>query len=138
MPTRDDIVLLAACNASMNGRLYAAAALLPQDALHADRGAFFGSVMGTLNHIVARDIIWLRRFRGHPSGFASLNAMADMPVPAGLGHAFGEELAPLLALRVRLDAVITALAAEVIDVDLAKPLPYKNARGDFRKNFVGR
>ena len=135
MPTRDDIVLLAAYNASMNGKLYAAAATLPKDALQADRGAFFGSVMGTLNHIVAGDIIWLRRFRGHPSELSSLNAMADMPVPTGLGHVFGEELDALQALRVRLDAIIDALAEEVSNDDLAQPLSYKNARGDFRKNF---
>ena len=62
MPAREDIVLLASYNASMNIRLYAAAAALPKDILSADRGAFFGSVMGTLNHIVAGDTIWLRRF----------------------------------------------------------------------------
>jgi uncharacterized damage-inducible protein DinB len=135
MPIRDDIVLLAAYNASMNARLYAAAATLPQAELNADRGAFFGSLIGTLNHIVAGDTIWLRRFMGHPSAFASLQVMADIPAPAGLAHRYSEDLGLLLEHRVRLDTVIAALAAEVSDSDLAQPLTYRNARGEVRKHF---
>ncbi len=43
--------------------LKAAAALAPDDFL-ADHGAFFGSVCGTLNHIVVTNRIWMRRFTG--------------------------------------------------------------------------
>lgn len=135
MPIREDIVLLASYNASMNGRLYAAAAALPKDALLADRGAFFGSLIGTLNHIVAGDTIWLRRFMGHPADFASLKAMAGIPAPAGLAHLYSDELETLLEHRVRLDAIIQALAEEVSDADLAQALSYRNARGEFSKNF---
>jgi len=135
MPTREDIVLFASYNAGMNGRLYAAAAALPKEVLCADRGAFFGSIMGTLNHIVAGDTIWLRRFMGHPSDFASLREMAEIPAPSGLAHRYSDELASLLEHRVRLDAIITAFAAEVSDSDLAQPLSYRNSRGDNRKNF---
>lgn len=135
MPTREDIVLLASYNAAMNARLYAAAAGLPQDALRADRGAFFGSILGTLNHIVAGDTIWLRRFMAHPSDFPALEAMADIPAPTGLAHIHSHDLDALLAHRVRLDAMIAAMAAEVSDSDLAQPLSYRNARGDNRKHF---
>lgn len=135
MPTREDIVLLASYNASMNSTLYAAAATLPKDALLADRGAFFGSVIGTLNHIVAGDIIWLRRFMGHPADFPSLRAMADIPAPTSLTHRYSDDLDTLVELRVRLDAIIQAFAAEVSDCDLAQPLAYRNSLGDFRKKF---
>jgi uncharacterized damage-inducible protein DinB len=135
MPTRDDIVLLASYNAAMNARLYAAAATLPQEDLRADRGAFFGSILGTLNHIVAGDTIWLRRFMAHPSSFPALKAMAGIPAPTGLAHIHSNDLDALLEHRVRLDAIIEALAAEVSDSDLALPLSYRNARGDNRKHF---
>jgi len=135
MPTREDIVLLASYNAAMNDRLYAAAATLPKDVLLADRGAFFGSIMGTLNHIVAGDTIWLRRFMGHPSDFASLKPMAGIPAPTGLAYRYSDELEALREHRVRLDAIIDALAAEVSDGDLAQALSYKNSRGDNRKRF---
>lgn len=65
MPSREDIVLLASYNATMNETLYLAASTLPQEVLIADRGAFFGSILGTLNHIVAGDTIWLHRFVAH-------------------------------------------------------------------------
>lgn len=135
MPAREDIVLLASYNASMNTRLYAAAAALPKDALLADRGAFFGSIMGTLNHIVAGDTIWLRRFMGHPASFSSLQAMADIPAPSGLAHIYSDDLDKLLEHRVRLDAITSALAAEVRDADLAQVLTYRNSRGECRKHF---
>ena len=135
MPTRNDIVLLATYNAAMNTRLYAAAATLSKDALSADRGAFFGSIIGTLNHIVAGDTIWLRRFMGHPSNFPTLQAMADIPAPAGLAHLYSDDLDTLLAHRKRLDAIIETFAAEVTDSDLAQPLTYRNSRGECRKQF---
>jgi uncharacterized damage-inducible protein DinB len=135
MPTREDILLLASYNASMNTKLYAAAAGLPKEALTADRGAFFGSVIGTMNHIVAGDTIWLRRFMAHPSDFRALKAMADIAAPSGLAHIYSNDLDALLIHRTRLDAIISALAAELSDADLAQPLSYRNSRGDQRRNF---
>jgi uncharacterized damage-inducible protein DinB len=137
MPNRDDIILLASYNAAMNTQVYAAAATLPRQALTADRGAFFGSIMGTLNHIVAGDTIWLRRFMAHPSDFASLKAMHDIAAPAGLAHTYSDDLETLHNHRRRLDAIITAFAAEVSGSDLDQPVAYRNARGDNRKNFCG-
>ena len=48
----DHFVLLADYNRWMNGNLQRAAATLPADALAGPRGAVFGSVLGTLNHLV--------------------------------------------------------------------------------------
>ena len=51
-------------NAWANARLYAAAAALSPEQFRADRGAFFKSVQGTLNHLLATDLIWQKRFTG--------------------------------------------------------------------------
>src|SRR5476651_2625083 len=51
-------------NAWANKRLYDAAARLSTEQYRADRGAFFKSVHGTLNHLLATDRIWMRRFTG--------------------------------------------------------------------------
>ena len=53
--------MLAEYNRWANRRLYAAAAELPDAEYRADHGAFFGSVHGTLNHLLAGDRIWMRR-----------------------------------------------------------------------------
>ena len=135
MPTREDIALLASYNADMNSRVYAAAATLSPDALAADRGAFFGSILGTLNHIVAGDTIWLQRFQGHPTSFRALAPMKEIAPPTGLTHVYSDDLGVLRKHRERLDAIIEALAAECSDQDLAQPFSYKNSRGAFRKKF---
>jgi uncharacterized damage-inducible protein DinB len=51
-------------NAWANKRLYDAAAQLSLEQYRADRGAFFKSVHGTLNHLLATDRIWMQRFTG--------------------------------------------------------------------------
>ncbi|MGD9882512.1 MAG: DinB family protein [Reyranella sp.] len=47
-----------------NRRLYDAAALLSDTEYRADQGAFFKSMHGTLNHLLATDRIWMKRFTG--------------------------------------------------------------------------
>jgi uncharacterized damage-inducible protein DinB len=51
-------------NAWANRRLYDAAGALDDIQYRADRGAFFKSVHGTLNHLLATDRIWMKRFTG--------------------------------------------------------------------------
>ena len=61
--------MFAGYNEWANARLYDAASKLSDTDYRADRGAFFKSMHGTLNHILAGDRIWLRRFTGegtHP------------------------------------------------------------------------
>ena len=55
---------MAAYTAEMNRRFYAAAARLTDAERHADRGAFFRSLHGTLAHILWADHIWMSRFAG--------------------------------------------------------------------------
>jgi uncharacterized damage-inducible protein DinB len=54
----------AAFNRWANERLYAKAAELSDAEYRADRGAFFKSVHGTLNHLLVADRIWMHRFDG--------------------------------------------------------------------------
>ena len=56
-----------------NRRLYQACADLDEDELKRDRGAFFGSIHRTLNHIMVADRIWRARLEGQPHGIKSLD-----------------------------------------------------------------
>lgn len=56
---------LAAYNQWMNDRLYAVCAEIPDAERKADRGAFFKSIHGTLNHVLLADRLWMGRFTGH-------------------------------------------------------------------------
>jgi uncharacterized damage-inducible protein DinB len=63
--------VMARYNAWMNERLFAACASLPAKERMLDRGAFFGSIHATLNHLLWGDRMWLGRFIGpaceHPA-----------------------------------------------------------------------
>ena len=72
---RDHFVTFARYNQWANRRLYAAAALMRDADYRADRGAFFKSVHGTLNHLLTTDRIWMKRFTGQGEAPARLDAV---------------------------------------------------------------
>lgn len=129
MSERAHFVLLAQYNEWMNAKLYDAAGLLAPDALAADRGAFFGSIIGTLNHIVAGDTIWLQRFAMHPARFDALQPLLEQPAPDALTAIYSNDLAELAARRKVLDAMIGQWVAALADADLEHVLAYKNTKG---------
>ena len=55
---------MAAYNKWQNESLYGAADTLDDSARRSDRGAFFGSIHGTLNHLLWGDRTWMNRFAG--------------------------------------------------------------------------
>ena len=61
---KQHFMMFAAYNQWANGRIYDAAADLDDEEFNRDVGAFFGSLMGTLNHLLAADRIWMKRFTG--------------------------------------------------------------------------
>ncbi|RDV01831.1 DinB family protein [Undibacter mobilis] len=67
--------MFAAYNAWCNERLYDAIAKVPDAEYRADRGAFFKSLHGTLNHLLVADRIWMRRFTGVGEVPPGLNAI---------------------------------------------------------------
>jgi uncharacterized damage-inducible protein DinB len=57
---------MARYNCWQNENLYSCADRLPDEARRQERGAFFGSIHGTLNHLLWGDEIWMSRFCGTP------------------------------------------------------------------------
>ena len=62
-------------NAWANRRVYNAAAELGDADYRADRSAFFKSMHGTLNHLLATDYIWMKRFTGEGEAPERLDAI---------------------------------------------------------------
>jgi uncharacterized damage-inducible protein DinB len=74
-------VMMAKYNAWANARLFRMAGALQGDLYRKEVGAYFKSLHGTLNHLLASDRIWMRRLTGvgdHPD---KLNAILfdDLP-----------------------------------------------------------
>jgi uncharacterized damage-inducible protein DinB len=109
--------MMAAYNAEMNRRLYAAADTLDEAARRAEGGAFWGSIHGTLSHLLWGDTTWMSRFDGW-----------DRP---GLGirdsARFVEDWAALRAARTAADGRITAWAEGLTEARLAAPLTWFSA-----------
>lgn len=63
---RDYAMAMARYNQWMNGKVYEAAAQLSDAQRKANRGAFFESVHGTLNHLLLGDRSWMQRMHGEP------------------------------------------------------------------------
>ena len=57
---------MAAYNAEMNRRLYAASERIPDAKRREPRGAFWGSLHGTLCHLLWGDRMWMSRFDAWP------------------------------------------------------------------------
>ena len=105
--------MLAGYNAWTNRRLYDAAAALADADYRADHGAFFGSVHGTLNHILVGDRVWMHRFTG------------EGPLPTRLDEILYDALPALRAAREAEDARIAAYVASLSPSDLEGTIRYR-------------
>jgi len=113
MSTVSDIQLLARYNEWMNTKVYEVAGQLSAEALLMDRKAFFGSILGTLNHIFIADTIWLKRFSHHPANHAALKAIQEMQDPRSLDELRFINFAELTKQRHRLDRILLRWAPQL-------------------------
>jgi uncharacterized damage-inducible protein DinB len=100
---------MAAYNAEMNRRLYKAAARIPERERRLDRGAFWGSLHGTLCHQLWGDQIWMWRFDRWPKPTTPQKQSASLI----------EDFAELRRVRVEADEKISQWAARVTEAYLA-------------------
>jgi uncharacterized damage-inducible protein DinB len=136
MPTPDHVVLMAKYNAWMNAKLYEAAGKLSPDALALDRKAFFKSILGTLNHIVVGDTLWLKRFAKHPGNHVALDPVRAMETPTALNQILFHDLHALAEQRKLLDNVIIEWADSLTESELGHVLQYANSKGEqFQRRF---
>jgi uncharacterized damage-inducible protein DinB len=103
---------MAAYNAEMNRRLYEASARIPDAERRKDRGAFWGSLHGTLCHLLWGDQAWMSRFDNWPKPDVIQKDSAAL-----IGD-FDE----LRRLRAAADEKISAWAGRVTDGWLAQDM----------------
>ena len=129
------ISLMASYNQWMNEKLYKAAFQLPTLELVDDRGAFFGSISSTLNHIAVGDTIWLKRFASHPANYKILRQLSMQSLES-LDQILFPEFTLLYDYRKDLDDIIVKWASTITETDLDCELHYKNMKNvSATKNF---
>ena len=115
---REHFVTFARYNTWANTRLYDACAALPESKyLAAHPAAFFGSLHGTLNHILVGDRAWMRRMTGEGETPASLDAE--------LYPTFTE----LRAARAEEDRRIHTFVDSLDEAGLMRPVSYHSMTG---------
>jgi uncharacterized damage-inducible protein DinB len=87
---------------------------MPLADLTKDRGAFFGSILGTLNHLLWGDLMWLARFQGS----------APPSLPGSESRRMHPTLAAWSAERFRTDGRIRLWAEKLDNVDLRGDLAW--------------
>ncbi len=105
--------MFAGYNAWANARIYDSASQLTDEDYRADRGAFFKSVHGTLNHLLVADHIWMRRFTGVGEAPDRLDAILF------------DSLTELQQARIEEDARILAFVESLDDAELSRMLRYR-------------
>jgi uncharacterized damage-inducible protein DinB len=105
--------MFAGYNAWCNERLYDAAAQVSDAEYRADRGAFFRSLHGTLNHLLVGDRIWMQRFTGRGE------------LPKSLDAILYEDFAALRTARQAEDQAISRYVTGLSDDELASTIRYR-------------
>lgn len=113
-------VELAFYNAWANSRIYDRAAALSDSDYRADHGAFFGSLHGTLNHLLVADRLWMARFREEPAPKLRLDQILF------------DDLSALRQAREAIDADILRFVEAQDEASLARPFTYQTVSNPVR------
>jgi len=117
-------------NQWMNQKLLAKTQLLSDAEIAEERGAFFGSILGTFNHIYAGDVVWLKRVSTHPLCQQALQSIHDYPAPKDLRSLIFTDIRSLAQARASLDQLILDFADTWTNELLSAPLEYRNMAGE--------
>jgi uncharacterized damage-inducible protein DinB len=114
---KDHFALMANYNAWANTRLYRMASQLSDEQYRRDVSAYFKSLHGTLNHLLAADRIWLRRLTG--TGVA----------PTRLDAILNEDLAGLTEARRAEDERLIRFVESLTDEQFEATIEYRMFNG---------
>jgi uncharacterized damage-inducible protein DinB len=110
-------VMMANYNEWANARLFRMAHTLEDALYRKSAGAYFGSLHGTLNHLLVADRIWMHRLTGTGSPPEKLDAILF------------EDLASLRAARVLEDRRIIAFVQSLDEPDFEEMWDYRTLNG---------
>lgn len=120
---------MAKYNQLMNQRQYAIAGKLSEVSLCQNKGVFFKSVLGTLNHILVGDIIWLKRFSAHPSSGKTLSYISKLNKPKSLDTILFKGFNELNTEREKIDTIIIKWANQLSMRDIKRCVSYSDMSG---------
>jgi uncharacterized damage-inducible protein DinB len=122
--------LMAEYNQVMNQRIYGVVLQLPAEHIYGHKGAFFGSIFGTLNHIAVGDTVWLKRIAKNLGERTLVNDINQLETPNSLNFVLCETIQDLQVKREHLDQIFLELSSSISEAELISSVTYKNMKGD--------
>jgi uncharacterized damage-inducible protein DinB len=129
MSLKPHVQLMAQYNQWMNEKLYDSAASLSASALRENRGAFFGSIFSTLNHLAVADTIWIKRLSASFPSEWELEEAKQLQSIQALDLTLFEDFDALRNYRHKLDTMLIQLSLQAQDEDLTLPVSYVDIKG---------
>lgn len=127
---KEMLVPMAEYNGKANAALLAVLGKVPGALLTTDLKVYYKSILGTFQHIVLAEIIWLKRYKGFfPCAVLEASALLKKDADA-LKTASGASLAACSALSAEADALFVAFAKGLDEADLGKRVRYTNIKGE--------
>jgi len=128
---------MARYNQWMNQKLYAKVAQLSDEDITKDRGAFFPSILHTLNHILVGDLLWFRRFAASKACKKHLIAIKDMPRPTSLNEVLFNDISALREQRDIMDNIIVGFSTKWDRTMLQSNIRYSDMKGNKHQRPLG-
>lgn len=130
MSLNKHVQLMAHYNQWMNQKLYDAATDMNEVDLKKERGAFFGSIFATLNHIAVADTIWLKRLSMVFPTQWNLAGIENLQQISSLEMQLSDQLTTLRHYREQLDALFMQISDKVSDEELLITVHYTDIKGN--------
>lgn len=127
---------MAQYNQWMNERLMLVCDELSADQMKADLGAFFHSILGTWNHIMIGDLIWMRRLAGHEDLPLNRSLLEGWPAIDQLNQIILTNWSEFKEKRRQLDEQLLRLSRDLKPQQLGDSLQYKTTTGDVYENKI--
>ncbi len=113
-------------NKSANEKLIQILVGLTADQIKKDLNGFYHSILGTFQHILKTDIMWLKRLR---KSFPAIACLSEDNIP-DLKTVENEDYKELFPVRRKLDEIFESFSGEIQEKDLESVISYANMKGD--------
>lgn len=128
---------MAKYNKWLNDKVILSINNLNDDELNKDMGAFFNSILGTLNHLIIADYMWLKRFTEFDKK-SCCQRLELIKAPTSLNDVLYDNKQDYIKARNLLDDIIIDFINNLEGEDYSKPLTYSRANGEtYTKEFGG-
>lgn len=136
MKLNEHIYQMADYNQWMNQKVYEAVSAMGPERMHEDKGAFFGSIFASLNHICVGDTLWLKRFADVLQSYDAYSPIQALPMPESLDVFLANNFNDLKDRRVLLDEALLEISGLLTDEELLQPISYTNSKGVLAKKTL--